>query len=78
MSNRWNRRNNTGEIDGQLDFMDSFSGAPDTGDLTLFYTSECKTYVRSRSFSDSFISVGSLQWPHEWNKSASRLLGHPV
>ena len=53
------------------------SVAPNAGDL-MFHASEYKTYVHSLSFGDSFVSVGSLQWPHGWDKSASRLLGHPV
>ena len=41
-------------------------------------TPQYKTYAHSLSFDASPVLFGSLQWSHGRNKSASRLLGHPV
>ena len=50
------------------------------GHLTdvVFHTWKYKTSVHSLSFEVSFVLIGAIERSHDKNKSASRLLGHPV
>ena len=41
-------------------------------------TLQSKTYAHSLSFGASFALIGTLQWSRGREKSASRLLGHPL
>ena len=44
----------------------------------VFHAWKCKTSVNSLSFEVSFVLIGAIERSHDKNKSASRLLGHPV
>ena len=44
----------------------------------VFHAWKYKTSVLSLSFEVSFVLIGAIERSHDKNKSASRLLGHPV
>ena len=44
----------------------------------VFHAWKYKTSVHSLSFEVSFVLIGTIERLHDKNKSASRLLGHPV
>ena len=44
----------------------------------VFHAWKYKTFVHSLSFEVSFVLIGAIARSHYKNKSASRLLGHPV